>query len=104
MVHHIVGTDVHLVVIVDHQRSAGPADAQERSAGFLREVRGEFRTADLLAFDLDLVAREAVLPLRQARRGTACDQKAGEDREYEVFAVHCHKINTFPLLIDKNNI
>ena len=100
----VVGAGLHLAFIVDDQRSAGPADAQERGAGLLGEVRSELRTADLLAHHLDLVAGEAVLPFRETLRGATCGEDAGEDRKYEVFAVHSHKINTFPLLIDKNNI
>ena len=100
----VVGAGAHLAFVVDHQRGAGPADAQERGAGLLGEVRSEFRTADLLAHHLDLVAGEAVLPFREALRGAARGKEAGEDRKYEVFAVHSYKINTFPLLIDKNNI
>ena len=104
VVYHVVGAGLHLVVVVDHQRGAGPADAQDGSAGFLGQIGGELRTADLLALDLDLVAGEAVLPFRQAGSGATRGEEAGEEREYEVFAVHSHKINTFPLLIDKNNI
>ena len=104
VVHDVVGAGIHLGVVEDHQRGAGPADAQERGAGLLRKVGREFRIAHLLAFHLDLVAGETVLPLREALRGAARDKKAGKDWKDEVFAVHSYKINTFPLLIDKNNI
>ncbi len=88
--------------VVDGDRRV---QAEKGRLRFLGQIRGEFGTAHLLSFYLDLVGDEPVLPFRQDTcRAAGKGQGGGQEGKEDRFALHSYKINTFPLLNDKNNV